>query len=122
MIKAHPWFKPIDFKLLVEKEITPPYIPPVKSKVRPFLLCSYVFVAVGRFPFSVPASFFFRFPPRPLAAFVFFSLSLSVRLGLLCLVGLLLSPYRLSLCCLTFYLCVSEPLVVLCLVRLTYVC
>jgi RAC serine/threonine-protein kinase len=32
LIKAHPWFKPIDFKLLVEKEITPPYIPPVKSK------------------------------------------------------------------------------------------
>jgi len=32
LIKAHPWFKPIDWKLLLEKEITPPYIPPVKSK------------------------------------------------------------------------------------------
>ncbi len=32
LIKAHPWFKPIDWKLLLEKEIPPPYIPPVKSK------------------------------------------------------------------------------------------
>jgi len=32
LIKAHPWFKPIEWRLLLEKEIPPPYVPPVKSK------------------------------------------------------------------------------------------
>ena len=32
-IKAHPWFSSIDWDLLLAKEITPPYIPPVKGKL-----------------------------------------------------------------------------------------
>jgi len=31
VIKAHTWFKPIDFEKLVNKEITPPFIPPVRD-------------------------------------------------------------------------------------------
>lgn len=32
IIKAHPFFKGIDWDKLLEKEIEPPYVPPVKSK------------------------------------------------------------------------------------------
>jgi len=31
IIKQHPWFSPINWKKLENKEVTPPYIPPVKS-------------------------------------------------------------------------------------------
>lgn len=31
MIKKHPWFAPIDWSKLSRKEVTPPFIPPVKS-------------------------------------------------------------------------------------------
>eukprot|EP01099_Mayorella_cantabrigiensis_P002143 TRINITY_DN1941_c0_g2_i2.p2 TRINITY_DN1941_c0_g2~~TRINITY_DN1941_c0_g2_i2.p2 ORF type:complete len:134 (-),score=32.23 TRINITY_DN1941_c0_g2_i2:213-614(-) len=31
-IKAHPWFSVIDWDKLLLKEVTPPYIPPVKGK------------------------------------------------------------------------------------------
>jgi len=31
-IKAHPWFSPIDWDKLLLKEMTPPYMPPVKGK------------------------------------------------------------------------------------------
>jgi len=32
-IKAHPYFKGVDWEKLLRKEITPPFIPPVKSKM-----------------------------------------------------------------------------------------
>ncbi len=31
-IKQHPWFRDIDFDLLVKKQITPPYIPKVEDQ------------------------------------------------------------------------------------------
>lgn len=32
LIKAHPWFEGIDWDKLVKKEVTPPFIPPVKDE------------------------------------------------------------------------------------------
>ena len=32
VIKAHPWWRGIDWQRMVEKDIPPPYVPPVKSK------------------------------------------------------------------------------------------